>query len=292
MFGAEEIILCRRYDTNQPQIFILGLPRSGTTLVYQYIVHRLNVVYFTNGVGRYCLAPCITTCLQRRIHGAYRSDFTSQFGKVTNPLGPREAGSFWLRYFDKDAYTTFEELAPPQAERLRNTIACLQHIFADAAFVNKNVKHLLRLDALSKIFPNSYFIVVNRDLPNLALSLFRARLENTRNRNEWWSVRPANFDELKTLPITEQITQQVIRLKRKLQHDLVSIPSDRIFHLVYENFCKQPENLINHLKTEFSLAYTTNSPIDSFAVSINKPRTNQEEELLEILHKEHDEKIF
>ena len=73
----ERALLLVDFKPNAPIIFIVGLPRSGTTLVYQYLVHRLKVSYFTNGVGSYPRAACITTFIQHIRHGDYVSDFES-----------------------------------------------------------------------------------------------------------------------------------------------------------------------------------------------------------------------
>ncbi len=44
----EQRMVSRAGPVPAPRLFILGLPRSGTTLVSQYIVHRLKVAYLTN----------------------------------------------------------------------------------------------------------------------------------------------------------------------------------------------------------------------------------------------------
>ena len=101
---VERLLLNKRYQCSSPQLFIMGLPRSGTTLVYQYIVHRLNVAYFTHGVGKYPDAPCITTWIQHKVHGQYQSAFKSNYGKESGAVAPREAGGWWCRVFDVNNY--------------------------------------------------------------------------------------------------------------------------------------------------------------------------------------------
>ncbi len=93
----EGMLLLPRWRCDQPQLFIIGLPRSGTTLVYQYIVHRLRVSYFSNAVGRYPRSPCVATLWERATKGDYRSDFASNYGATTGPAAPHEAGNVWGR---------------------------------------------------------------------------------------------------------------------------------------------------------------------------------------------------
>ena len=67
LYLIERALLAVTSRSEGSQLFILGPPRTGTTLIYQYIAHRLNVAYFTNGVGRYPLAPGI--CRGTEIRG-------------------------------------------------------------------------------------------------------------------------------------------------------------------------------------------------------------------------------
>ena len=248
---VERCLMKKRYQCTAPQLFIMGLPRSGTTLIYQYIVHRLHVAYFTNGVGRFPSAPCITTFLQHKVYGQYISDFQSNYGKVLGPVAPREAGGFWCRFFDIDNYMAFDDLSEHDVCILKNTIACVQHIFERKPFINKNVKHLLRIDALSKIFPNSQFLIVKRDIADVAISLLRGRYKNLSDPRQWWSVRPPDYEKLKNFPIVEQIFYQCISLKQKMEQDISNLPKKRIIRIHYKNFCDNPEDLIHIVNVFF-----------------------------------------
>src|SRR5262249_22455123 len=61
----ERVALWKTWRLERPVVFVLGLPRSGTTLVSQYLAHRFEVAYWTNGVGRHPRAPLVTTWLDR-----------------------------------------------------------------------------------------------------------------------------------------------------------------------------------------------------------------------------------
>ncbi len=283
LFALERIAVGCTKCSQHPQVFIFGLPRSGTTLVYQYIVHRLNVAYFTNGVGKFPMAPCVITFLQSRFHGRYRSDFKSKFGKVSGPMAPREAGGFWLRYFSLDAYERFEDMAARDVKQIRRTIGCVQKVFDDAPFVNKNVKHLLRLHALNRLFPESLFIIVERQLKDVALSLLRARHEILDDPERWWSVKPPNFPELSDCPIVEQILGQCLGLKEKMEADLLTVPDQRIIRISFKDFCENPEILIAQLKNYFGEIPQKNPAIDSFEFSSNTPESPLEYELVKRL---------
>ena len=288
LFLIEKIVQLKKFKSDQPQLFILGLPRSGTTLVYQYIVHRLNVAYFTNGVGKYFLSPCSVTFFQNRIYGKYQSDFKSDYGKAQGALAPREAGAFWGRFFGFENYIRYAELSSKDIRSIRNTIACVQYVFGNKPFVNKNVKHMLRIDALSKIFPNSYFLIVERNWNDVALSNIRARYKPLSNPKEWWSVKPQNYSHLKNLPITHQVFNQLITLKKKLERDLAELPLHRIIRVKYEEFCKQPESLINALGPCFISSGYRNQKRLFFDQSINQPQNQEEDIIIKLIELENE----
>lgn len=277
------MLLHKEFESTWPQIFILGLPRSGTTLLYQYIVHRFEVAYFTNGVGTYPLSPCLITWLQHKLYGNYKSDFESNYGKVKGSVAPREAGVFWGRFFDLEEYTCYEDLTPEEIHKLRNIIYCIQWIFGGVPFINKNVKHMLRINALSKIFSNSYFLIVERNLKDVALSMIRGRYKNVTNPNEWWSVRPPNYKALKDLSIAEQVGYQLIALQKKMEADFSKISSERILYVQYEKFCDNPDILVEKMKSMFEPVIFRNGPVEYFEKYTNEPQTLEEKKLIGLI---------
>lgn len=287
MLLFERLLLIKSYQCQAPQLFILGLPRSGTTLIYQYIVHRLNVSYFTHGVGRFPYAPCITTLIQHKIYGQYQSNFKSNYGKESGAVAvaPREAGGLWCRFFDVNNYMEIGELEENDIYRLQNTIMCIQNMFGGMPFVNKNVKHLLRIGIISKIFPNSRFLIVDRNISDVALSLLRGRYNNLSDPTQWWSVRPPNYKKLKDLPIAEQIANQCIFLKQKMEDDLLKLPPERVMRVHYEDFCTNPEGLIRKLIILIN-ATKTKEPIQQcFKISRGDPQNDEESYTIDMVSK-------
>ena len=276
---AERALLVLPFRSDQPQLFILGLPRSGTTLIYQYVVHCLNVAYFTNGVERARWYPCLMTAYQRRRYGDYQSDFKSRYGQVEGPVAPHEAGGVWGRFFDNDAYVRYEDLTPQKLQFLRRTVFCVQ---GNKPFVNKNVKHLLRINALASVFPNAHFLIVERGLPDVAVSVLRARYKNQGNAAAWWSAKPPNYEALKNLTPAEQVAGQVIALRERMEQDLAALP-ERVLRVHYEDFCREPEALIEQLRDTIGPVETRNPPKVSFALSVNKPETDEERQVVALV---------
>lgn len=288
---AERLLLVKRYQCLAPQLFVMGLPRSGTTLIYQYIVHRLNVSYFTHGVGKFPYAACIATFIQHKLYGQYRSVFKSNYGKESGavPVAPREAGGLWCRFFDANNYVEVDDLAEKDIYLLKNTIACVQNIFGGIPFVNKNVKHLLRIGALGKIFPNSRFLIVERDISDVAISILRGRYKNLSDPTQWWSVRPPNYKKLKDLPIAEQIDNQCSSLKQKMEYDLSKLLSEKVIRIRYEDFCNNPDGFIRKIMFSINATETNNSTRQCFKISHGYPQNQEESNLIDLVSKHRNE---
>ena len=286
---VERVILKKRYRCSSPQLFMMGLPRSGTTLIYQYIVHRLNVAYFTHGVGSYPDAPCLTTYIQHKAYGRYQSTFKSNYGKESGAVAPREAGELWCRFFDLDGYVEADNLTKKDTLLLQNTIACVQNTFGGAAFINKNVKHLLRIEALQKTFPNGRFLIIDRDINDVAISILRGRYNNLPDVTQWWSVRPPDYNKLKELPVVEQIANQCLSLKHKMETDLLKIPPEKIIRICYEDFCSNPEELIRKIKHFLNVTETNNPVQQCFKASHANSQNKEENDLITLVGKLNNE---
>lgn len=279
----ERAMLARAAPSNEPQCFILGLPRSGTTLVYQYLVHRLQVAYFTNTAGRYYLSPCLATKLQLHRRKSYSSDFESSYGEVDGPMAPHEAGTFWARFFGFDGYVSYRDVSRGDVQTMRRTIGCMQQLFGGVPFVNKNVKHMLRLDALAHIFPQSLFVVVERRIEDVALSLLRARYDNLEDPQNWWSVKPPGYEALRARPAAEQVAHQLHGLSNRMAADLAELSDQRHLTVRYETFCEHPEDTIRRIREKLGPMPYRSESVDHFEASTNRAETEEEAHLLDVL---------
>jgi len=280
--ALERLVLRLHWPVERPVVFVLGLPRSGTTLVSHYLVHRLEIAYWTSGVGQHPRAPVVTTFLERR-RGPHLSELRSRDGRVEGADAPREAGSVWERFFDLERYTRFDDLRPGDALALRNLVAATQRVFGGTPFVNKDAKHVLRIDALARVFPESLFLVVRRRPQDVALSILRARFELCADPMQWWSVKPPDHERLAGLPVEEQVAGQVLSLRRRLDADLAALPQERVLRLDYERFCREPDTSLGPLRRTLGAVAERGSPAGPFAALHHAPADAREHRLLSLL---------
>ena len=84
-----------------PNIFVFGLPRSGTTIMSQFLIYAFRLGYINNFMARFWLAPLTGIKLSKKILGENQNTtFTSDYAKTMNLFDIHEFGYFW-RYWLK-----------------------------------------------------------------------------------------------------------------------------------------------------------------------------------------------
>ncbi|HEY2354115.1 MAG TPA: sulfotransferase [Gaiellaceae bacterium] len=225
-----------------PPIFVVGAPRSGSTLLYQLLTDRFDVGYLANGHAQQPGAPSLVERrrgLVRRRQGEL-GDYSSSFGNTAGELGPNEAGPFWYRFFPRRPHYVAAADFPPAARReLRAAVGA----FVDACgrpVVFKNVYSTARIEAIAAALPEALFVAIHRDLDANVRSILAARLEITGAYDNWWSVEPPGVERLRELPPDEQVAGQVRALGELVAQVEEAIGSQRVLHMSYEDLCADP----------------------------------------------------
>jgi LPS sulfotransferase NodH len=249
---ALEVRLGRRWaDERLPYatIFVVGAPRSGSTLLYQLLTDRFDVGYLANGHARHPGAPSLVERLRGFVRGrqAELGDYRSSFGGTAGELGPSECGPFWYRFFPRRPHYVSADAFPAASRReLRAAIGA----FVEACgrpVVYKNLVCTARLEAIAATLPEALFIVVHRDLVANARSLLDARMRVAGAYGAWWSVEPPGIERLLQLPAPEQVVEQVRALDALVARVEASIGSERVLHLAYEELCADPRGQLERI---------------------------------------------
>jgi len=228
-----------------PPIFIVGLPRSGTTVVYQAMTTVWRFAYINNITERFPRSNARVSRLLRAHAWRVPPEFTSYVGRTPGPSGPSEGIAFWQHAFPSETHEAVEpEEVDPERERwLVNSVASLSEQF-DAPFLSKVPCNSLRISALAAIFPDALFVVVRRDLMDVAQSLLKARRERCGNARGHYSVIPRGLEDLGDLPPVEYVAQQVAMTEIAMREALESLPGSRFHEIDYVDFCAEPRDVL------------------------------------------------
>ena len=235
-----------------PTVFILGLPRSGTTLLYQLIAQCLNLGYVNNLIARFWLRPEYGIALSQAVlEPLQEANYQSDFGKTKGPHGPHEFSYFWhhwLKIKDVDDMITYDcRNSKIDWSGLGRMVRCMQSMF-ESGLVMKGMFALNHMRAFGEILTMPLFVYVERDLFDVALSLLAARRAYYGRADTWWSLYPPNYYELKKLSFDQQIAGQVHSLKETHERMMKLVPPEVIVRVDYGRICETPGSIVEQVR--------------------------------------------
>lgn len=227
-------------------LFILGAPRSGSTLLFQMLAHSLRVTYLPRLANYGYGASHLMLRVFGRSLSRHRPLFVSRFGATPGLLSPTESFAFWRRWFwkghDGDHYHP-SPLPPDDASDLRDAVRTIE-AHRDAPLLVKCPYLALSATPLSDAFPNSRFIFIAREPIDVAVSIRRGRESSA---HDWWSVRPPNYLAHRDEPETEQIMWQIAETTTILRKQLEALSHERWRLVMYEDLCARPREIVAEL---------------------------------------------
>lgn len=162
-------------------IFIVGLPRSGTTLIYNLICAHESAAYVTNSMNSFPEALCTIEWLRKKFNWNIKGErfladsIDVDFGSPSEPL------TFWGRWMGRDLESLYwpqqnrQDLGPERVQTIYQDIQKILHVFGEDAkrFVTKYPVMQTELLVLQEIFPDAKFIHILRDSRPAANSLVK-----------------------------------------------------------------------------------------------------------------------
>jgi len=241
----EQKKLNKGLSPNYAPIFIIGPPRSGTTLIYQTFARALSLSYICNLSAQFFQCPGLATQVISYITKIVPpAVFKSYYGETTGWSSQNQGREIWCRWFPGDqSYVGRGILSSDQIRDLRGTVALIEKAF-QMPFINKAQGHCVRMLPITEAFPNAVFIRVRRDFLRTAQSIYFGRKEYFGNAEHWISVRPMRFNDLKNLNAFEQVCKQVLFIEEDINDSINKISDIRLFEIFYNEFCNNPAKVL------------------------------------------------
>lgn len=229
---------------HQP-IFIIGAPRTGSTILYQAITNLYDVLYIDNLVCMFHRNLFFGFWLSSKLYGKTpHNNFKSFHGRTKGYHSPSECGQFWYRWLPKDRhFIDYDDITPKMVEEIRREITAVINYF-DKPLIFKNLNAGQRLRLLYRCFPDAKFIFITRDPLQTAQSILKAKRRAGLCDNEFWSIMPPDVDELKALEWDEQIVKQIYFLEKQIVHDSFLAGQDNFFTLHYKDLSLQQIDIL------------------------------------------------
>ena len=252
--GRLEDMLLPDYQLAHSPVFIIGPPRSGTTMLCQLLNYALATCYFGNLASRLrvqgirnppvVLSAWLTKLF--RLMDKRVETFKSDYGRTRWLGNPSDSVMIWQHWFPNRYIDTGE--FPADARRaVYQAVAGTERVFG-RPFVDKTVENCTRLRALVEIFPTALFIRCSRNPLAVAQSSYIARLKTESPQDHWWpNTRPREYETLRHKSIVEQICGQVYFLEQNIAQGLAVVSPERILTINYKSVCMNPQHEINRI---------------------------------------------
>jgi hypothetical protein len=248
---VEELLIERYRRADLPLVFIVAVPRTGTTLSYQLVARPLDIGYVNNFMARFWMAPIVGGAIYRELHSDAPADIPlrSQLGATEGPGSPHEFSWFWeywTEFGDVDDHPE-EDLAEMNWEAIRRELEGLAGWF-DAPVVMKSINYVnYHIEWIARHVPSARFVWIRRSKPYVAQSIYQSREERYGDPSVWWSVRPADVEDWLDRPPAEQIAHQIEDISAAIRAGFDAIDERRQHTLHYEELTTEPAESLRAL---------------------------------------------
>jgi hypothetical protein len=244
-----EFALAQYYrDPSIPACFIVGVPRSGTTVLFQAMARHVDITYINNFVARYWMAPLAGLMRYQRSHGQGPKTIPlrSSFGVADGVHSPHEFAWFWqfhCGFFETDDLIEME-LDMFDWSSIRREIEGIAGwgrrpvVFKSLNYVVYNVKRFARELA------NSKFIYIRRDLRYVIQSIMENRIARYGTEDQWWTIRPRDIGQWRSVPPLDQVVHQALDIRNALELSIYDLPAERRLVVDYEDLVEDTPSVV------------------------------------------------
>jgi hypothetical protein len=252
----EERVAANYSRPRHPTLLIVGVPRSGTTLMMQWLTGTGRFCYPTNLLSRFYGAPHIGALIQQLLTNPEygfsnelfdltpSQGFDSSLGKTKGALSPNEFWYFWRRFFPSNELQPLDEASVEacKMKQFASELAAIEAVF-DRPLVMKALHLNFNLPFLARLLDKPLFLHVKRHPLYNMQSLLDARMKFYGDPQVWWSIKPKEYFTLKEQPPHVQVAGQVYYTNLAIESDLHTIDSKNWLRIDYEEFCGSPEKV-------------------------------------------------
>lgn len=221
-------------------IFIIGSPRSGTTIFYKLFRKHPDLAYLTQLSDLFYDAPYFAN----RVLYDYAANHGSRLLLQKNDkyltqwkhhdIDYTEAPRVWWRFHPKSQndYLNSTDLRKEEKEFYRLYVQKHLLLYKKERFVSKKPSNSLRILYLNEIFPDAIFIHILRDGRAVAASL----LERKKKFGKNFGASPPEIENVNTRDLISLCGLQWQGIIRSVFEDSAKLKPDQFLTIKYEDF--------------------------------------------------------
>lgn len=225
-------------------VFILGAPRTGSTLLYQALCSRFALPYIANLTNdRFAEAPIVGLAIQKAVPVRIRYD--SRYGKTDGPFQPSEGSAVMTRWFGggHPSAIVSSRIIKGEESHFVATLSAVETIYG-LPLVIKNPWNCFRIPYLAQTLLSARIIWVCRNIADSARSDLAARYVTKGKADAWNSATPANVEQIRLLRPTAQVLENQYEFNLAISDSLNKHANGRWSRVWYEEFCSDPDSVL------------------------------------------------
>jgi hypothetical protein len=242
-----------------PPLFIIGAPRSGTTIIYQTLIKTFKFIYLSNIVNVFYGAPVFLSVFFRRnvLNNRFRDK--NNYGYVKGVFSPSEAGVINELWFSKEK------------SKAKESISVISSI-SDTPMIFKNIHNTNRVESILKILPNALIVFVCREKIYNVQSI----VLNTKSYNQVDKfISMGKYCDLEFDDYNDKAAF-LVDYCDEIKSGLNKSYSENLIFSSYEDFCNSPQILIKSI----SEWYNKNKIDLEYYVDINEIKIHNKNKLV------------
>ncbi len=231
----------------RPPLFLVGAPRSGTSLVYRALSLHPQAAYISNWLRRFPgwgvvsaanrLSRSLPSMQLRYWFGedsnAYRYGRRRSLVERAFPAPVEGAPVFERHGFDRD-----DDATRGDADALRAAFDDIARFSGGTTIITKRIENNGRIPLLAEVFPNARFVMIVRDGRAVAYSL--SKVDWWPQGKIWWLNSTAEEWAKKGGDPWELCAREWVEEQRRVEAGLAQVTPDRVLIVTYENLVNNP----------------------------------------------------
>ncbi len=253
----------------KPIIIVVGPPRSGTTLVAQYLINALEVAYINNLTSLFPRSPVTINRLLGRFVPFREGAYEAFYGRSRRLAGVNDGLYIWDRWLGSDRRDSPDSLSTGAEQSMRRFFAAFER-YSNLPMVTKVNRLNTCANLIAEVLDNTTFVCLHRNPLYLAQSLYIARQTISGNMRSAYGVRHEN--SCPEDPVEDVCRQVDFHIGQAQRQQEILGPS-KFLVISYEKFCESPEGLVNLMLSQhrgLSLRSTAGALPKSFSVSVQQ----------------------
>ncbi len=234
--SLESMILLAKRKNNLPPVFVVGCPRSGTTIISQYLLAKYKFAYFSNLDRANANFP-IVSAIWNQSAKKFQPEFRNQYGQIKGIHAPGDGWEIFHRWF---SYYYHPIKNNSSIHQLKTTIAYYESIYGWPFFV-KNNANSLRIIELSTLFPNAIIVVIQRNIYENINSIIKGKKKNQIPDDQFWGTGPDNalIPDIPKDPVANSVYQYLF-INKFITSSIKKISHKKVLTINFSEFKKNP----------------------------------------------------